>query len=73
MIYVSRYVDVHGNPLGAIPAPLPTSMELIGPFRDRDSACLWAQDPRNNPGDDPRWQLMSLRSPVLPWTHRTPE
>lgn len=73
MIYVSRYAEVHGLLLGGTPAPMPTAIELIGPFRDRDSACLWAQDPRNNPGDDPRWQLMYLQSNFLPWTYRTPE
>lgn len=50
-----------------------TRYALIGPFGTTDEASGWAQDPRNNPHDDPRWQVIELspehRMPRLaaPW------
>ena len=50
-----------------------TRYALIGPFGTTDEASSWALDKRNNPHDDPRWQVIELapehRMPRLatPW------
>lgn len=50
-----------------------TRYALIGPFGTRGEAVDWAEDKRNNPHDDPRWQVIELspehRMPRLaaPW------
>ena len=33
---------------------------LVGPFACAAGAGAWGSDPKNNPEDDPRWQVIEL-------------
>jgi hypothetical protein len=60
---VLRTVGPDGSPqaLKANPdAGIANDYCLVGPFPARDAATAWCADPRNNPGDDPRWWVLDL-------------
>lgn len=38
---------------------------LVGPFHSEAAAGAWGDDPANNPGDDPRWQVLRLDDPIV--------
>lgn len=51
-----------------------TRFWFVGPFLNANSAVRWAQDPINNPADNPCWQHIELpgKTPAQPPEILTP-
>ena len=56
MIYVVKM----DNPKNSRDQGTPTRVRLIGPFGNARLACMWARDKKNNPHDNPCWQVVDL-------------
>ena len=56
MIYLVKM----DNPLSSTDDGVPTRVRLIGPFGSDLEASEWAVDPKNNPHDNPCWQVVHI-------------
>jgi hypothetical protein len=63
-VYLMRWVNRPDEGRNAI--------HFVGPFSTPEAAGAWATDPRHNPNDDPRWQVMHLSNPHALWMVRDP-
>ena len=59
------YVLKMDNPKNPRDQGTPTRVRLVGPFGDNRLACRWARDRRNNPHDNPCWQVVDLEEPTM--------
>lgn len=60
MIYIVKMDNVEADALATAHKAAPNRVRLVGPFASHDAAAAWGRSPKNNPHDNPCWQVVDL-------------
>jgi hypothetical protein len=62
MLYVLKMTNTQSTDESGTP----NDFFLVGPFKSTADCAAWAEHPRNNPHDNPMWQVIELDNPHAP-------